>query len=161
MEKQYNRKKVIQYAEKWAYKRNPKYYNFDVLGGDCTNFASQCVYNGAEVMNYTEINGWFYKNGKNKSPSWTGVEFIYRFLVNNKRKGPVGKEVSSSNVYPGDIAQLSFDGKIFSHTLIILNHSENLSEIKVAAHTYDTYGKKIIEYNYNKIRFVNIYKVLI
>ena len=43
-EKKYNRKKVIQYAEKWAYSRNPKYYNYDNIGGDCTNvFAHSLV----------------------------------------------------------------------------------------------------------------------
>ena len=26
-EKIYNRKKVVQYAKRWAYDRNPKYYN--------------------------------------------------------------------------------------------------------------------------------------
>lgn len=40
----YDRKKSIEYAKKWAYLRNPKYYNFDPVGGDCTSFASQCIY---------------------------------------------------------------------------------------------------------------------
>ena len=43
-EKRYDRQKVIEYAKKWAYLRNPKYYNFDSVGGDCTSFASQCIY---------------------------------------------------------------------------------------------------------------------
>ena len=34
----YNRQKTIEYAKKWAYGRNNKYYNFDNIGGDCTNF---------------------------------------------------------------------------------------------------------------------------
>lgn len=37
MEK-YNRQKAKEYAKELAYKRNPKYYNYDLLGGDCTNF---------------------------------------------------------------------------------------------------------------------------
>ena len=43
-EKRYDRQKVIEYAKKWSYLRNPKYYNFDSVGGDCTSFASQCIY---------------------------------------------------------------------------------------------------------------------
>ena len=38
IEVKYDRQKAIQYAEKWAFSRNPKYYNFDAVGGDCTNF---------------------------------------------------------------------------------------------------------------------------
>ena len=32
----YNRQKTIEYANNWAFSRNPKYYNFDNIGGDCT-----------------------------------------------------------------------------------------------------------------------------
>ncbi len=47
----YNRQAAVEYAEKWAFKRNPAYLNFDSLGGDCTNYASQCIFAGAKVMN--------------------------------------------------------------------------------------------------------------
>ena len=36
--------KAVRYAGKWAYGRNPAYFDFDGLGGDCTNFISQCIY---------------------------------------------------------------------------------------------------------------------
>ena len=84
----YNRKKAIEYAQKWAYARNPKYYNFDSVGGDCTSFISQCLYAGTGVMNYNKHNGWYYINGNNKSPSWSGVEFLYKFLIENNGPGP-------------------------------------------------------------------------
>ena len=45
----YNRRAAVAYARRWAFARNPKYYNFDKLGGDCTNFASQCIYGGNEL----------------------------------------------------------------------------------------------------------------
>lgn len=84
----YNRQKVLEYAQKWAYDRNPKYYNFDSVGGDCTSFASQCIFAGSNVMNYSKSNGWYYINGNNKSPSWSGVEFLHKFLITNKLAGP-------------------------------------------------------------------------
>jgi len=37
----YDRKEALLYAEKWAMDRNPRYYNFDSVGGDCTSFVSQ------------------------------------------------------------------------------------------------------------------------
>lgn len=112
-EQEYNRQKAIEYAKKWAYGRNSNYYNFDSVGGDCTSFVSQCIYAGAKVMNYDKIKGWYYSSGNNKSPSWSGVEYLYKFLVNNKGVGPYGKEVGEESIQIGDIAQLSFDGSIF------------------------------------------------
>ena len=45
-------------------KRNPEYYNYDdVIGGDCTNFVSQCLFYGSKVMNYNQ-NGWYYNRRK-------------------------------------------------------------------------------------------------
>lgn len=36
----YDREQAVQYARMWAYDRNPAYYDFSNLGGDCTNFVS-------------------------------------------------------------------------------------------------------------------------
>lgn len=87
------------------------------IGGDCTSFVSQCIFAGAKVMNYTKDVGWYYINGNNKSPSWSGVDFLYKFLINNKSVGPYGKEAKINEIKIGDIAQLSFDGDKFEHTL--------------------------------------------
>lgn len=155
---EYNRQNALEYAKKWAFSRNPKYYNFDPVGGDCTNFISQCIFAGSNTMNYTKNTGWYYINGNNKSPSWTGVEFLYKFLVNNKSVGPYGKEVNSKEIELGDIAQLSFGGQKFEHTLVIVNIENcfSLAGIKIASHTYDSYNKPISEYSFQEIRFVHI-----
>lgn len=78
--REYNRLETVKYAQKWALARNPQYYNFDAVGGDCTSFVSQCVYAGSKKMNYTPNTGWYYINGNNKSPSWSGVEYLYQFF---------------------------------------------------------------------------------
>lgn len=154
----YDRDKAIEYARKWAYSRNPKYYNFDLIGGDCTNFVSQCIYEGCPVMNHTKDIGWYYKNGNNKSPSWTGVEFLYNFLIKNKSVGPYGRETEILNIEKGDVIQLSFDGQLFSHSLIIIKIENllGLDGIKVASHTEDNFNKRVTEYNFQKIRFIHI-----
>ena len=118
-EKIYDRQKSIEYAKKWAYGRNPKYYNFDPVGGDCTSFISQCIYAGSGIMNYNRY-GWFYKNGNNKSPSWSGVEYLYKFLTQNKGVGPYGEEVGVQSIQKGDVIQLRFDGNVFGHSLLVI-----------------------------------------
>ena len=157
-ELKYDRENVLEYARKWAFLRHPKYYNFDAVGGDCTSFASQCIYAGSSTMNYTKDTGWYYINGNNKSPSWSGVEFLYRFLISNKGVGPYGIIANSKEIELGDIAQLSFDGNKFEHTLVIVNieNYADLAGIKIASHTYDSFNKKISDYSFQKVRFVHI-----
>lgn len=153
--KTYNRIIAVNYAKKWALSRNPIYYNFDPVGGDCTSFVSQCLYAGSQKMNHNFENGWYYNNGYDKSPSWSGVEFLYKFLIKNKSYGPRGKEISQKEIEAGDIVQLSFSGNKFEHSLLILDPST----LSVAAHTYDVLDKKISEYNFSKIRFIHIVDV--
>ena len=77
----YDRGAAVRYAHRWAYDRNPAYYDFSELGGDCTNFASQCLYAGSGVMDHTPTFGWYYISGNQKSPSWSGVPYFYNFLT--------------------------------------------------------------------------------
>ena len=78
--KPYNRAAAVEYARRWAFGRNPAYYDFNNIGGDCTNFASQCIYAGAKIMNFTPTFGWYYKSLNDRTPSWTGVQYLYNFL---------------------------------------------------------------------------------
>ena len=151
----YDRNSALAYTKKWALARNSKYYNFDAVGGDCTSFVSQCLFAGSKKMNYNE---WYYNNGYDKSPSWSGVEFLYTFLIKNEGYGPRGLISDSDNVEIGDIAQLSFDSNHFGHSLFIVNITPggSFNNITVATHTFDTFGKKISNYNFAKIRFVHI-----
>ena len=99
----YDRRAAVAYAHRWAYHRNPDFYNFDELGGDCTNFASQCLYAGSGVMNYTPTFGWYYNSQYNRAPAWTGVPFFYNFLTRKQESpGPVGRETGPEEVRPGD-----------------------------------------------------------
>ena len=154
----YEREKAKEYAKKWAYGRNPKYYNFDNLGGDCTNFVSQCIYNGSSIMNYTKNTGWYYNSLNSRSPSWTGVEFLSKFLTINKSIGPRGREVKIDEIDIGDIAQLNFDGINFTHTVIIVNIGNilDLDNIYIACHTYDSYNRRISSYDFKDIRYIHI-----
>lgn len=159
--KEYDRLETIEYAKKWALGRNPQYYNFDNVGGDCTSFASQCIYAGCKVMNYTKDYGWYYNNGNSKSPSWSGVEYLYQFLINNKGIGPQAIQTTPNKIEIGDIAQLSFDGKKFEHTLVIvkIENKFTLRGIKIASHTFDSFEKSISEYTFQEIRWLHIERV--
>lgn len=150
--REYNRKKVVDYAKKWAYARNKKYYDFEKIGGDCTNFVSQCIYAGSNKMNYDRNNGWYYNSVNDRSPSWTGVQFLYDFLLNNNGVGPFASMVAEDEIQLGDIIQLSFDGKVYSHNLVVVS----TGDIRVAAHSFDIFGKSLFAYSFRNARFIHI-----
>jgi len=152
-ERMYNRAAAVAYARKWALGRNPAYYDFEDIGGDCTNFASQCIYAGAKVMNFTPDTGWYYRSLSDRAAAWSGVEYLYRFLVNNRSVGPYAHVVSRREAKPGDIVQLGSSDGHFYHTPVILTISP---EILVAAHTYDALDRPLSTYHYEAARFLHI-----
>lgn len=149
----YNRQAAVLYAKRWAMSRNPAYYDFENIGGDCTNFASQCIYAGAGVMNYKKDVGWYYFSPFDRAAAWTGVEYLYRFLINNTAAGPYGHIVFADEAEPGDIVQLgTFDGK-FYHSPVI---TSVLPIIRVAAHTFDALDIPLSAYGGTLKRFIHI-----
>ncbi len=150
----YDREKTLAYAKKWALARNPAYYDFETLGGDCTNFASQCVLAGCSVMNYTPVFGWFYINAGNRTASWTGVEYFYDFLTNNRGVGPYARETSFAGAEVGDIVQLGDVNGRFYHSPVIVDIKDG--EALLAAHTYDAYMRPLSDYSYQTVRFIHI-----
>ncbi|MEG1874278.1 MAG: amidase domain-containing protein [Angelakisella sp.] len=154
----YDRKAAVDYANIWAYRRNPKYYDFEDIGGDCTNFASQCILAGTGVMNFTETYGWYYLSLDYRAPAWTGVVYLFNFLTGNKGAGPFGREVLLEEVQPGDVCQLILDKADFQHTPVItkVGSPVTLATVIVAAHSYDVDCRPLDTYKTRKIRYIHI-----
>ena len=145
MERQYLRDKAVFYAREWALKQNPQFYHFGNLGGDCTNFVSQCLLNGGAKMNYNK-EGWFYINALNRSASWTAVNYLQNFLFNNKSVGPFGRVTELMQIELGDIIFLRQNPNRFNHSLIVTKIEEN--EIYVCAHSDDSLDRPLSSYFY-------------
>ena len=154
----YDRQAALEYAREWAFKRNPQFYDFEDIGGDCTNFVSQCLYAGSGVMNYTPVFGWYFISPDDRSASWSGVQFLYDFLTSNERAGPYGVELPLFLAQVGDVIQLSFDGESFTHTVIITRIIlfPTPSSILIAAHSYDALDRPLNTYNYKAVRLIHI-----
>ena len=150
----YQREEAIEYARIWAYKRNPAYLDFEKLGGDCTNYASQCLYAGCRVMNTAPVYGWYYYSSSNRTASWTGVQYLYQFLTGNKSVGPYAAVVGPSEIEPGDIVQLGTAEGSFYHSPVIVRIAGG--EIYVAAHSFDAYMRPLKTYDYGQARFLHI-----
>ena len=155
----YDREAAVRYAHRWAYGRNPRFYNFDELGGDCTNFASQYLYAGTGIMNYTPTFGWYYLGPNDKAPAWTGVPYFYNFLTREEKgQGPVGLQANLRMLLPGDFVQLRFSVDVFGHTPVIVEVGSppSLDNILVAAHSPDADFRPVSSYAFQEIRFIHI-----
>lgn len=155
VERRYIRLNALRYARRWALDRNPLFMNYTGIGGDCTNFISQCLLAGSCRMNYTPVFGWFYIDSDNRTASWTGVEFLYNFLVGNEGTGPYATEVGEEETQIGDIVQLRNGEDDYYHTLFISGFSPD-GEILVAAHSDDALDRPLSSYNYAGARFLHI-----
>lgn len=154
----YNREAAVEYAHRWAFGRNPAFFDYSMIGGDCTAFASQVLFAGGFSMNLRPVFGWYYIDANNKSPSWTGVNELYNFLISNRGAGPRAVNARIEDMLPGDLIQLDFDcdGR-FDHTPVIVDVGEYTPEtMLVAAHTIDSDYRPISTYNYCDIRFLHI-----
>ena len=150
----YDRQRALEYARRWAFDRNPLFYNFTGIGGDCTNFVSQCIYAGCCEMNYSQPNGWYYNSLEDRSPSWSGVSFFFDFMVNNQGNGPFGASVESYELEIGDVIQLRNDLDRYYHTLLVTGFAEGT--YLVSAHSDDAFDRRLDSYTYAGARYLHI-----
>ena len=137
----YDRLEAVSYAHRWAYGRNPAFYDYEEIGGDCTNYASQCIYVGTGVMNYTPTFGWYYINS------------------NDKSAGPVAQAPQDlSRAWLGDVIQLRFSGDVFQHSPVVVQSSfdGDPAKILVAAHSADVDWRPLSTYDYQAYRVLHI-----
>ena len=150
----YNRAAAADYAKEWALSRNPEYYDFGGIGGDCTGFVSQSIFAGAGVMNYTPIYGWYYISPDDRAPAWTGVQYLYNFLTENEGPGPYAREVSRREAALGDVVQLGNPSGEFYHSLVICGYRGG--QILVCAHSDDALMRPLSTYRAARMRFLHI-----
>lgn len=155
----YDRRAAVAYANRWAYFRNPNFLDFSGIGGDCTNYASQCLLAGGAVMNYTPTFGWYYIDPNNRAPAWTGVEYLYNFLTGNKDVGPYATDADIRAMLPGDLVQLELEKGRFQHTPVITEIRglvPAMNNIYVAAHSQDANCRPLSSYPAKQVRFLHI-----
>ena len=158
----YDRERAVEYARQWALSRNPLFIDFTGIGGNCTNFVSQCLYAAAPVMNYTDTFGWYYVSAEDRAPAWSGVEELYNFLVGasgfrgeGSLAGPFGRRATlPSEVQIGDVVQLRNSSGEFYHSLIISGFREG--DILVCAQSNDALDRPLSSYSYAGLRVIHI-----
>ena len=152
--KPYNRENAVAYARKYAFSQNSLFANFAGIGGNCTNFVSQAIYAGSCEMNYKPTFGWYFISLDDRSPSWSGVEYFYNFMIENTDVGPIGRVAASDEVEIGDVIQLARNEEGYYHSLLVVGFDGE--DILVAAQTDNAYARPLSTYDYDYSRFIKI-----
>ena len=155
---EYDRSAAVAYARQWAFSRNPAYISLNGIGGDCTNFCSQCLYAGGCVMNYTPDFGWYYISPTDRAAAWTSVEDLFRFLMGHEGPGPLAEEILPEQTEPGDIIQLGRrDGRWYHSLMVMANDpTAGTDGILIAAHSIDSLDRPLSSYDYFQARGLHI-----
>lgn len=119
---------AVQYADTYCgsasdgqnnYSYNGDYTNYNALGGDCANFASQTLLAGG----FKKSGTWNYTGGKG-SRAWVNAQGLKNFLVNSGRASVLAKG-SYKEIYqyayslrPGDIVAYVKKGKV-THVSVV------------------------------------------
>ena len=152
--KEYDRGRAFTYAKRWAFSRNPLFTDYTGLGGNCTNFASQCALAASLQMNFTPTFGWYYRSDTDRAPAWTGVPFFYNFMTSNMAEGPFGRAATAEELEVGDFVQLGRSEEEYYHTLVVVGREGE--DLLVAAQTDNAYARPLSTYNYDYARYLKI-----
>lgn len=92
-------------------------------------------------MDYEPVFGWYYRSAASRSPSWSGVRYLYDFLTGNAEgPGPFGRAVVQEQLLPGDVVQLGHGGRrVLSHAA---RHRRRPGGRLVAAHSDDALDRR-------------------
>ena len=151
IQKPYNRARAVEYAKTWALSRNPLFYDFTGIGGNCTNFVSQCLLAGSCTMNYTPNVGWYYISPAEHAPACSGVEYFYDFMTgapdfasHNGGVGPYATVIPMEEAQLGDVIQYANRAGDWYHTVMITGFDGE--EILVSAHSDDALDRPLSSY---------------
>ena len=143
--RKYSAKRAIEYANTWCEKRNKNYYKYG-RNGDCTNFVSQCLYEGGLMMDNkwhsfcasrrpskdrADYDNWdldfkripfrYYR----VSDAWSLAKELYNYLSKYysvkkyKSKSALKKAIKNKKIRNGDVAFFNDSENGIHHSVLI------------------------------------------
>ncbi|MBP1903984.1 hypothetical protein J2Z32_000601 [Paenibacillus turicensis] len=127
----YNRQRAVAYANKYAGlawgagndgKYNGKYKNYNHLGGDCTNFASQVLGDPEEGGGFKMRGGWRYNYPNGGTRTWVQTDAFKHFLLHSGygkqiAKGHYEELVKSTDKHPYSVMWELDSGDLIAHVM--------------------------------------------
>lgn len=125
-------------TEEFGYSYNKKYKDYNPLGGDCANFASQILFEGGK---FKKTGTWNYIKDGNKS--WVNAQAFKDFMVNSGRASVIARGKynqvfkASFKLLPGDFIAYEKKGKVTHISVVTGADSKGYSLVN--CHNTDRY----------------------
>lgn len=125
--------------EKYGYRYNKKYGDFNPLGGDCANFASQILHEGGK---FKKTIAWNFEKGKG-TKAWLNAEGFKNFMIGSGRASLIARGnynqvyKASYKLQPGDFIAYEKKGKI-THISVVTG-ADSKGYPLVNCHNIDRY----------------------
>jgi hypothetical protein len=123
----------------FSFTYNTKYRNYNHLGGDCANFASQMLYEGG---GFFKTRTWNYSNGSG-SKAWVNAHAFNNYMTYSGRasliaRGSYNKVLKASyKLLPGDYIAYEKKGKVVHISVVTGRDSKGY--VLVNSHNTDRY----------------------
>lgn len=124
--------------EEFGFSYNKKYKDYNPLGGDCANFASQILFEGGK---FKKNGTWNYTNDGSKS--WVNAQAFKDYMINSGRASVIAKGSynqvfkASFKLLPGDFVAYEKKGKITHISVVTGADSKGYSLVN--CHNTDRY----------------------
>lgn len=124
--------------EEYEYAYNKKYRNYNPLGGDCANFASQILHEGGK---FRKTNAWNYQRGG--SQAWVNAQAFKDFMLGSKRASLIAYGTydqvlkASYQLLPGDFIAYEKKGRV-THISVVTG-ADSKGYTVVNSHNTDRY----------------------
>jgi len=140
--------KAIEYADmycgaaslpEYGFKYNSNYRDYNNAGGDCANFASQMLFEGAQ---FRKNRTWNYERGAG-SKSWLNAHAFNSYMLNSGRASVIArgtyKDVISASYkfLPGDYVAYEKKGKVTHISVVTASDSKGYALVN--SHNADRY----------------------
>ena len=122
----------------YSFHYNKNYRNYNSVGGDCANFASQMIFEGSFKKNYT----WNYQGGK-ASKAWINAHSFNSYMLYSGRGSLIQKGTyeqvlkNSYKLLPGDYIAYEKKGKV-AH-ISVVSGIDSLGYALVNSHNTDRF----------------------
>ncbi|MDQ3004732.1 MAG: amidase domain-containing protein, partial [Chloroflexota bacterium] len=181
----YNGDAAAAYAMQYADNHNSdRYPDYDGLGGDCTNFISQAIYENGNASMFIPSplpapttdgqDGWYFLGSLQRASAWNDVGAFHTFVTSSSfleaspgfewyGEGPQGSLVALNQLVKGDVIQYEHGGDTtWDHAVIVVDILNGVPQ--VASHSDDFYYTPYTTFQWHNkpvldpahIRFIHI-----
>ena len=157
----YDRDAAYAYLMAYCAERNPAWYAYDDVGGNCMNFGSQVLLAGGIPMDEEGDEEWYWDGQNDLDLSWINVGNFYDYCRKNEGFGLVADtEASYYTGEVGDVLIVGFNGDhrhttIISH--VVTDEAGNTVDYLISCNTTNYKDFPASAYYYTFHRLIKIY----